>query len=102
MMCKGRDGLWQDGIIVCPHTQSRFDIKTGEIVDWLPNESLLARIWNPPISDLSIYAVKVSPDHIYINTQPAMVGGYFALAEFAGNQISSDPNYEVMKIGSIC
>ena len=88
---------WQEGVIVCPYTQSRFDIRTGAMLDWLPNESLLVKLWTPPISDLTVYPVKVSPQHIYIDTQPSMVGGYFALAEFSGNRISTDPNYEVNK-----
>lgn len=85
--------ITEEGLITCPVTQSKFDIRTGAVIDWLPNDPFL-RLLTPAFSDLTIYDVKAGPDHIFINTFPLLVGGFYPLAEFTGNRISTDPNYE--------
>ncbi|KAH7388521.1 hypothetical protein KP509_16G079700 [Ceratopteris richardii] len=58
--------LTQDGCIVCPSTDSTFDLKTGEIKEWFPSNPVL-RVLTPPLRKLVTYPVKVDPEYIYIN-----------------------------------
>eukprot|EP00250_Pteridium_aquilinum_P002616 c12840_g1_i1 orf=95-1309(+) len=85
--------ITEEGFITCPITQSKYDIRTGATIDWLPNSPFL-RLLTPALSDITVYAVKASPKHIFIHTKPLLVGGFYPLAEFTGNRISTDPNYE--------
>ncbi|KAH7287770.1 hypothetical protein KP509_32G073500 [Ceratopteris richardii] len=85
----------KDGIITCPITGSKYDIRTGATVEWLPRISFLERLVTPPLSDTTVYAVKASPGHIFIHTKPLLVGGYYPLAESTGNRIWDGPDYEV-------
>ncbi|KAI5078318.1 hypothetical protein GOP47_0005989 [Adiantum capillus-veneris] len=84
----------EDGLITCPVTGSKFDIRTGAAIEWLPNSSFLEKLFTPVFNDLSIYAVRASPDHLFINKEYLLVGGYYPLAEFTGNRIWTGPDYE--------
>ncbi|MCO5597124.1 hypothetical protein L7F22_051199 [Adiantum nelumboides] len=84
----------EDGLITCPVTGSKFDIRTGTAVAWFPNRFFLERIFTPVLNDLSVYAVRASPDHVFINTKYLLVGGYYPLAEFTGNRIWTGPDYD--------
>ncbi|MCO5609108.1 hypothetical protein L7F22_063330 [Adiantum nelumboides] len=65
--------LTQDGCIVCPSTDSTFDLKTGEIRDWFPSNPVL-RLLTPPLRKLTTYPVKVDSEYIYITTQSLSSG----------------------------
>lgn len=82
----------EDGLVTCPITESKYDIRTGATVVWLPKSSLLEKMFSPTVSDLSVYAVKASPDHIFIHRKRLLVGGYYPLAEFTGNRIWEGPD----------
>lgn len=58
--------LTQDGCIICPSTESTFNLKTGDIEVWYPNNPVL-RILTPPLRRLFVYPTKVDPDFIYIS-----------------------------------
>uniref|UniRef100_A0A0C9SAJ1 TSA: Wollemia nobilis Ref_Wollemi_Transcript_3137_1220 transcribed RNA sequence n=1 Tax=Wollemia nobilis TaxID=56998 RepID=A0A0C9SAJ1_9CONI len=58
--------LTPDGCIVCPTTDSTFNLKTGEIMEWYPKNPVL-RVLTPPLRKLFIYPTKVESDYIYIN-----------------------------------
>ncbi|KAF6159689.1 hypothetical protein GIB67_029947 [Kingdonia uniflora] len=58
--------LTQDGCIVCPSTDSTFDLRTGAIKDWYPKNPVL-RILTPALRGLFIYPVKTDEENIYIS-----------------------------------
>ncbi|KAL6658607.1 hypothetical protein ACP70R_004193 [Stipagrostis hirtigluma subsp. patula] len=58
--------LTQDGCIVCPSTDSTFDLRTGEIKEWYPNNPVL-RALTPALRKLFVYRVKTDEENIYIS-----------------------------------
>ncbi|PIN22338.1 hypothetical protein CDL12_04938 [Handroanthus impetiginosus] len=58
--------LTQDGCIVCPTTDSTFDLRTGDIKEWYPNNPVL-RALTPPLRTLFVYPVKTDGENIYIS-----------------------------------
>ncbi|KAG6435239.1 hypothetical protein SASPL_100109 [Salvia splendens] len=56
----------QDGCIICPTTDSTFNLQTGEIKEWYPKNPVL-RALTPPLRGLFIYPVKTDENNIYIN-----------------------------------
>ena len=54
----------QDGCIVCPTTDSTFDLRTGAIKEWYPNNPVL-RVLTPALRNLFVYPVKVEGENIY-------------------------------------
>ncbi|CAA7396537.1 unnamed protein product [Spirodela intermedia] len=65
--------LTQDGCIVCPTTDSTFDLRTGAIKEWYPNNPVL-RILTPALRNLFVYPVKTDDENIYISTGSARLG----------------------------
>ncbi|KAL2649651.1 hypothetical protein R1flu_017779 [Riccia fluitans] len=65
--------LTPDGCIVCPSTESKFDLKTGEIKDWYPTNPILAFL-TKPTRIMDVYPVKVDSDYVYINMRRAGSG----------------------------
>uniref|UniRef100_A0A1J3ICN4 Rieske domain-containing protein n=1 Tax=Noccaea caerulescens TaxID=107243 RepID=A0A1J3ICN4_NOCCA len=58
--------LTQDGCIVCPSTDSTFDLRTGEIKEWYPKNPVL-RVLTPALRKLFVYPVKFDEENIYIS-----------------------------------
>ncbi|CAN6374836.1 unnamed protein product [Urochloa humidicola] len=58
--------LTQDGCIVCPSTDSTFDLRTGEIKEWYPKNPVL-RALTPALRKLFTYRVKTDNENIYIS-----------------------------------
>lgn len=58
--------LTQDGCIVCPTTDSTFDLQTGEIKEWYPNNPVL-RVLTPALRSLYVFPVKTDDKNIYIS-----------------------------------
>lgn len=56
----------QDGCIVCPTTDSTFELRTGEIKEWYPKNPVL-RVLTPALRNLFIYPVKTDSENIYIS-----------------------------------
>lgn len=91
--------LTQDGCIVCPTTDSTFDLRTGEIKEWYPNNPVL-RVLTPALRSLFVYPVKTDDQNIYIS----MGGTSNASAEivFSGKAqpgvTATDVNVEEVKM----
>ncbi|CAB4293195.1 unnamed protein product [Prunus armeniaca] len=61
--------LWykdQDGCIVCPSTDSTFDLRNGSIKEWYPKNPVL-RVLTPALRTLYVYPVKTDDQNIYIS-----------------------------------
>ncbi|CAK7327879.1 unnamed protein product [Dovyalis caffra] len=58
--------LTQDGCIVCPTTDSTFDLRTGAIKEWYPKNPVL-RALTPALRTLFVYPVKTDEENIYIS-----------------------------------
>ena len=61
---------FQDGCIVCPSTDSTFDLRTGEIKEWYP-KNLVLRALTPALRKLFTYRVKTDDENIYISISGA-------------------------------
>lgn len=62
--------VFQDGCIVCPSTDSTFDLRTGEIKEWYPKNPVL-RALTPALRKLFTYRVKIDEENIYISISGA-------------------------------
>ncbi|XP_020593854.1 uncharacterized protein LOC110033990 [Phalaenopsis equestris] len=60
--------LTQDGCIICPTTDSTFDLQTGDIKDWYPKNPVL-RVLTPALRKLLVYPVKTDNENIYISME---------------------------------
>ncbi|KAK8949620.1 hypothetical protein KSP39_PZI006136 [Platanthera zijinensis] len=60
--------LTQDGCIVCPSTDSIFDLQTGDIKEWYPKNPVL-RMLTPALRKLLVYPVKIDDENIYISIE---------------------------------
>lgn len=60
--------LTPDGFVICPSTESTYDLKTGKVRDWMPSNPVL-RVLTPSLRDLVTYPVKVENESIFINVQ---------------------------------
>jgi nitrite reductase/ring-hydroxylating ferredoxin subunit len=65
--------LTPDGCIVCPSTDTTFDLKTGEIKDWYPTNPILAFLTRPT-RILTVYPVKTDGEYVFINTRKGQTG----------------------------
>ncbi|PIA44217.1 hypothetical protein AQUCO_01700076v1, partial [Aquilegia coerulea] len=58
--------LTQDGCVVCPSTESTYDLRTGAVKDWYPKNPVL-RVLTPSLRPLFVFRVKLDADNIYIS-----------------------------------
>ncbi|KAL3638642.1 hypothetical protein CASFOL_016549 [Castilleja foliolosa] len=75
--------LTQDGCIVCPSTDSTFDLQTGEIKEWYPKNPVL-RALTPPLRTLFVYPVKTDGENIYISMKKILQSDASAEIVFSG------------------
>jgi len=82
----------QDYGIECPSTKSVFSLKTGEIVDWYPNNPVL-RVLTPSDTcrPLDIYPVKMTQDAIQVDIADASTTRSYASTR-GGSDTSIDKN----------
>lgn len=73
----------QDGCIVCPSTDSTFDLRTGEIKEWYPKNPVL-RVLTPALRTLFVYPVKTDAENIYISMGGGLKSGGSAEILFSG------------------
>ncbi|XP_073099339.1 uncharacterized protein [Elaeis guineensis] len=66
--------LTQDGCIVCPTTDSTFDLRTGTIKEWYPKNPVL-RALTPALRTLFVYPVKTDGENIFISMKGVQSGG---------------------------
>ncbi|XP_072950614.1 uncharacterized protein [Typha angustifolia] len=93
--------LTQDGCIICPSTDSTFDLRTGAIKDWYPKNPVL-RVLTPVLRTLFVYPVKTDDENIYINMRGATDSGVSAEILFSGRAqpgaTASDVNVEEVRM----
>ncbi|GAB2232397.1 hypothetical protein Drorol1_Dr00011429 [Drosera rotundifolia] len=75
--------LTQDGCIVCPSTDSTFDLRTGAIKEWYPKNPVL-RALTPATRPMFIYPVKTDGENIFINMGTAAKSNVSAEIVFSG------------------
>ncbi|GMH00692.1 hypothetical protein Nepgr_002531 [Nepenthes gracilis] len=75
--------LTKDGCIVCPTTESTFDLRTGEVREWYPNNPVL-RVLTPALKPLFVYPVKTDDQNIYISIGDAAKSTASAEIVFSG------------------
>ncbi|CAL4994330.1 unnamed protein product [Urochloa decumbens] len=92
--------LTQDGCIVCPSTDSTFDLRTGEIKEWYPKNPVL-RALTPALRKLFTYRVKTDNENIYISISGADSAGSAEII-FSGKAqpgvTASDVNVEEVRM----
>ncbi|XP_057490624.1 uncharacterized protein LOC130776424 isoform X2 [Actinidia eriantha] len=75
--------LTQDGCIVCPTTDSTFDLRTGAIKEWYPKNPVL-RVLTPALRTLFVYPVKTDDKNIYISIRGGSISDASAEIVFSG------------------
>lgn len=94
--------LTQDGCIVCPSTDSTFDLRSGAVKEWYPKNPVL-RALTPALRTLYVYPSKTDEKNIYISLEPGSVNAD-AAAEivFSGKAqpgvTASDVNVDEVKM----
>ncbi|KAF5727071.1 hypothetical protein HS088_TW22G00758 [Tripterygium wilfordii] len=93
--------LTQDGCIVCPSTDSTFDLRTGEVKEWYPKNPVL-RALTPSLRTLYIYPIKTDEQNIYISMGGGEKSDALAEIVFSGKaqpgMTASDVNVEEVKM----
>lgn len=93
--------LTQDGCIVCPSTDSTFDLRTGETKEWYPKNPVL-RVLTPALRSLFVYPVKIDGENIYISMGEGITSGGSAEIVFSGRSqpgvTASDVNIEEVRM----
>ncbi|GER27586.1 3-phenylpropionate/cinnamic acid dioxygenaseferredoxin subunit [Striga asiatica] len=93
--------LTQDGCIVCPTTDSTFDLRTGDIKDWYPR-NLVLRALTPPLRTLFVYPVKTDNENIYISINRSLQSDKSTEIVFSGKAnpgvTASDVNVDEVKM----
>ncbi|KAM4075747.1 hypothetical protein ACJW30_12G011200 [Castanea mollissima] len=75
--------LTKDGCIVCPTTDSTFDLRTGALKEWYPKNPVL-RALTPALRNLFIYPVKTDEENIYISMRGGLSSDAAAEIVFSG------------------
>ncbi|KAL5843346.1 hypothetical protein ACOSQ4_009304 [Xanthoceras sorbifolium] len=92
--------LTKEGCIVCPSTESTFDLRTGAIREWYPKNPVLRAL--TPVSRLYVYPVKTDEENIYINMRGILGSDASAEIVFSGKAqpgvTASDVNVEVVRM----
>ncbi|KAB5512508.1 hypothetical protein DKX38_029536 [Salix brachista] len=73
----------KDGCIVCPSTDSTFDLRTGAIKEWYPNNPVL-RVLTPALRTLFVYPVKTDEENILIGIRGGVKSAVSAEIVFSG------------------
>lgn len=93
--------LTQDGCIVCPTTDSTFDLRTGEIKEWYPKNPVL-RALTPPLKKLFVFPVKTDEENIYISINSGINPDASAEIVFSGRAqpgfTSADVNVDEVRM----
>lgn len=93
--------LTQDGCIVCPTTDSTFDLRTGAVKEWYPKNPVL-RALTPPLGKLFIYPAKTDDENIYISMRGGIGSDASAEIVFSGRAqpgiTASDVNVDEVRM----
>ena len=91
--------LTQGGCIVCPATRSTFDLKTGEIKDWYPDNPVLRRL--TPIETcrpMEVFPCLARPDGVYVDVKNGSLGPDFVAPATKGGSNTSLENNNVYAV----
>lgn len=87
--------------MVCPTTDSTFDLQTGEVKEWYPKNPVL-RALTPVLRTLFIYPVKIDGENICISIGDGIASGGSAEIVFSGRAqpgvTASDVNVEEVSL----
>ena len=75
--------------ILCPSTETEFNMKTGEVMTWLPNNAVL-RLLTPPCPPLEVFPVKVEQGEVRVAVPDGGERAYFdggATSSFERNNV---------------
>ncbi|CAN0928096.1 hypothetical protein LINGRAHAP2_LOCUS36271 [Linum grandiflorum] len=93
--------LTQDGCIVCPTTESTYDLRTGEVKEWYPKNPVL-RVLTPSLRSLYVFPLKTDEENIYIGMTGGVQSDASAEIVFSGTAqpgfTSSDVNIEEVRM----
>ncbi|KAL3735780.1 hypothetical protein ACJRO7_024843 [Eucalyptus globulus] len=93
--------LTQDGCIICPTTDSTFDLQSGAIKDWYPKNPVL-RALTPALRTLFVYPVKTNEENIFINMKGNVKSDASAEIVFSGKAqpgiTASDVNVDEVRM----
>ena len=88
--------LTQDGCIVCPTTKSTFELRTGEIKEWYPDNPFLKKL--TPIETcrpMEVFPVLVRSDGVYVDVKNGSLGPDFVAPVGMGGSNTSLENNNV-------
>ena len=91
--------LTQDGCIVCPSTASTFELATGEIKSWYPDNPVLRKL--TPVETcrpMEVFPVLVRPDGIYVDIKGGSLGPDFVAPVGKGGSNTSLENNNVYAV----
>jgi len=96
-----RARLTQDACIECPTTKTTFDLKTGEIKSWYPDNPVLAKLTpQETCRNMEVFPVVVAEeeDAIYVGVKDGSLGPGFVSQSFKGGSDTSLENNNVFGI----
>jgi nitrite reductase/ring-hydroxylating ferredoxin subunit len=96
-----RARLTQDACIECPTTKTTFDLKTGEIKAWYPDNPVLAKLTpQETCRNMEVFPVVVAEeeDAIYVGVKDGSLGPGFVSQSFKGGSDTSLENNNVFGI----
>ena len=96
-----RARLTQDACIECPTTKTTFDLKTGEIKAWYPDNPVLAKLTpQETCRNMEVFPVVVAEEEnaIYVGVKDGSLGPGFVSQSFKGGSDTSLENNNVFGI----
>jgi nitrite reductase/ring-hydroxylating ferredoxin subunit len=91
--------LTQDACIECPTTKSKFDLKTGAIKEWYPDNPVLRRLTpQDTCRPMEVFPVEVRDDGIYIDAKNGSLGPDFVAPIGLGGSNTSLENNNVFAV----
>lgn len=91
--------LTQDACIECPTTKSKFDLKTGAIKEWYPDNPVLRRLTpQDTCRPMEVFPVEVRDDGIYVDAKNGSLGPDFVAPIGLGGSNTSLENNNVFAV----
>jgi len=94
-----RARLTQDACIECPTTKSKFDLKTGEIKEWYPDNPVLRQLTpQDTCRPMEVFPVEMRADGIYVDAKNGSLGPDFVAPIGLGGSNTSLENNNVFAV----
>lgn len=94
-----RARLTQDACIECPTTKSKFDLKTGEIKEWYPDNPVLRQLTpQETCRPMEVFPVEMRADGIYVDAKNGSLGPDFVAPIGLGGSNTSLENNNVFAV----